>query len=158
MGEVPAAGGATSASASGEPAATAVAGEPIPLARPMLGSAEAQAGLEVSHPLLEAHETTSNGILLALTANRGLCGGYNGSAFRAALAPGREGLAAAWDTFRLTGRMNFAAHIDDLPVYKAVRYAPLSPALRKRLDDYYAEPTARLYARQGVDFRWSSRV
>ena len=25
-------------------------------------------------------------------------------------------------------------------------------------DDYYAEATARLYARQGVDFRWSSRV
>ena len=47
MGEVPAAGGATSAPASGEPAATAVAGEPIPLARPMLGSAEEQAVLEV---------------------------------------------------------------------------------------------------------------
>src|SRR5207247_1696896 len=46
----------------------------------------AQAGLEVSHPLLEAHEITSNGILLVLTSNRGLCGGYNGSVFRAALA------------------------------------------------------------------------
>src|SRR5947207_105775 len=31
------------------------------------------------------------------------------------------------------------AHIDDLPVYKAVRYAPLAPALRQRLDEYYAE-------------------
>jgi F-type H+-transporting ATPase subunit gamma len=45
----------------------------------------AQAGLEVSHPLLEAHETTANATLLVLTANRGLCGGYNGSIIRAAI-------------------------------------------------------------------------
>jgi hypothetical protein len=35
--------------------------------------------------------------------------------FRKALAPGREELARAMDTFALTGRMNFNAHIDDLP-------------------------------------------
>ncbi|HKB36830.1 MAG TPA: hypothetical protein VKD72_10265, partial [Gemmataceae bacterium] len=35
--------------------------------------------------------------------------------FRAALAPGREALAAAWDTFRLDGHLSFDAHIDDLP-------------------------------------------
>jgi F-type H+-transporting ATPase subunit gamma len=46
----------------------------------------ANAGLEVSHPLLEAHETNDRAILLVLTANRGLCGGYNGSVFRAAIA------------------------------------------------------------------------
>jgi F-type H+-transporting ATPase subunit gamma len=45
----------------------------------------AQAGLEVSHPLLEPHETTDNATLLVLTANRGLCGGYNGSIIRAAI-------------------------------------------------------------------------
>jgi F-type H+-transporting ATPase subunit gamma len=45
----------------------------------------AQAGLEVSHPLLEAHDTTDNATLLVLTANRGLCGGYNGSIIRAAI-------------------------------------------------------------------------
>ena len=45
----------------------------------------ANAGLEVSHPLLEAHETNERAILLVLTANRGLCGGYNGAVFRAAL-------------------------------------------------------------------------
>src|SRR6476469_8059527 len=46
----------------------------------------ANAGLEVSHPLLEAHETNERAILLVLTANRGLCGGYNGAVFRAAIA------------------------------------------------------------------------
>lgn len=45
----------------------------------------AQSGLTVSHPLLEARETKDNAILLVLTANRGLCGGYNGSVIRAAL-------------------------------------------------------------------------
>ena len=45
----------------------------------------AQAGLEVSHPLLEAHAETKNAVLLVLTANRGLCGGYNGSIVRSAV-------------------------------------------------------------------------
>src|SRR5947207_5397521 len=46
----------------------------------------ANAGLEVSHPLLEARDTNERAILLVLTANRGLCGGYNGAVFRAAVA------------------------------------------------------------------------
>jgi F-type H+-transporting ATPase subunit gamma len=46
----------------------------------------AQAGLEVSHPLLDAHPETKTAALLILTANRGLCGGYNGGVLRAGLA------------------------------------------------------------------------
>ena len=42
----------------------------------------ARAGLEVSHPLLEAPEKTEKATLLVLTGNRGLCGGYNGNALR----------------------------------------------------------------------------
>jgi F-type H+-transporting ATPase subunit gamma len=40
-------------------------------------------GLEVSHPLLEVRDTIKNATLLVLTANRGLCGGFNGNAQRA---------------------------------------------------------------------------
>src|SRR5688572_28550768 len=46
----------------------------------------AKAGLTVSHPLLESHPETKNATLMILTANRGLCGGYNGSVMRAGLA------------------------------------------------------------------------
>jgi F-type H+-transporting ATPase subunit gamma len=46
----------------------------------------ALAGLEVSHPLLETREQTDHAALLVLSANRGLCGGYNGSVLRLALA------------------------------------------------------------------------
>ena len=46
----------------------------------------ANAGLKVSHPLLEAREKTEHATLLVLSANRGLCGGYNGSVVRAAMA------------------------------------------------------------------------
>src|SRR5919206_364123 len=45
----------------------------------------ANAGLEVSHPLLEDHGKTERATLLILTANRGLCGGYNGAVMRTAL-------------------------------------------------------------------------
>lgn len=44
----------------------------------------AVSGAEVKHPLLEAHAEVKNVRLLVLTANRGLCGGYNGSAIRLA--------------------------------------------------------------------------
>src|SRR3954451_8961210 len=38
----------------------------------------------VSHPLLEKHEKVENTLLLVLTSNRGLCGGYNASIIREA--------------------------------------------------------------------------
>ena len=47
-------------------------------------------GLEVSHPLLKARDKTERVVLLALTANRGLCGGYNSSVQRAAVARYQE--------------------------------------------------------------------
>ncbi|MEO2046187.1 MAG: ATP synthase F1 subunit gamma [Pirellulales bacterium] len=44
-----------------------------------------QSGLEVKHPLLKARESTERCALLVLTANRGLCGGFNGNLLRAGL-------------------------------------------------------------------------
>ena len=46
----------------------------------------ANSGLEVSHPLLEGREKTERAILLVLTGNRGLCGGYNSNVVRQAAA------------------------------------------------------------------------
>jgi F-type H+-transporting ATPase subunit gamma len=46
----------------------------------------ARAGLAVKHPLLEERERINRAIVLVLTANRGLCGGYNGNVIRAAVA------------------------------------------------------------------------
>ncbi len=50
----------------------------------------AHSGLEVSHPLLEAREKTERAILLVLTGNRGLCGGYNSNVVRQALVRWNE--------------------------------------------------------------------
>jgi len=44
----------------------------------------ASSGASVSHPLLVAHESVKAVDILVLTANRGLCGGYNGSVVRVA--------------------------------------------------------------------------
>lgn len=43
-----------------------------------LGSAD----LKFSHPLLEERAETKKSVLLVLTSNRGLCGGYNGATLR----------------------------------------------------------------------------
>lgn len=43
-----------------------------------------------THPLLQARETEKRSILLVLTSNRGLCGGYNGAVIRLAQQRIRE--------------------------------------------------------------------
>ncbi len=48
------------------------------------------AGLEVTHPLLEPRGETQQATLLVLTANRGLCGGYNGNVTRMAQSRWKE--------------------------------------------------------------------
>jgi F-type H+-transporting ATPase subunit gamma len=50
----------------------------------------ANAGLKVTHPLLESREKTEHATLLVLTANRGLCGGYNGAVIRTGAARYQE--------------------------------------------------------------------
>ena len=42
----------------------------------------ANSGTEVKHPLLEGRDSTENAALVVLSANRGLCGGYNGNIVR----------------------------------------------------------------------------
>ena len=59
-------------------AATAYTNRMTKLVHDLLSS-----GLEVSHPLLDERETVRNATLLVLTANRGLCGGFNGNVQRA---------------------------------------------------------------------------
>jgi F-type H+-transporting ATPase subunit gamma len=44
----------------------------------------ARSGMEVTHPLLEPRPEPQKAVLLVLTANRGLCGGYNASIIRLA--------------------------------------------------------------------------
>src|SRR5438128_3692731 len=44
----------------------------------------------VKHPLLEKHESVQNVLLLVITSNRGLCGGYNASILREAAQRIRE--------------------------------------------------------------------
>lgn len=46
----------------------------------------AASGLEVSHPLLEDRAETKSVKVLVLTANRGLCGGYNGNVLRKSIS------------------------------------------------------------------------
>jgi F-type H+-transporting ATPase subunit gamma len=59
-------------------AATAFTARMTKLVQDLLAS-----GLQVSHPLLEKRESIRNVTLLVLTANRGLCGGFNGNLQRA---------------------------------------------------------------------------
>jgi F-type H+-transporting ATPase subunit gamma len=45
---------------------------------------------DISHPLLEKRETIKRTLLLVITSNRGLCGGYNGAIIREAAAAVRK--------------------------------------------------------------------
>jgi F-type H+-transporting ATPase subunit gamma len=48
------------------------------------------AARNVSHPLLQTREVVKNSLLLVITSNRGLCGGYNAGIIREATARIRE--------------------------------------------------------------------
>jgi F-type H+-transporting ATPase subunit gamma len=106
----------------------------------------AKTGLEVSHPLLEERTETKNGVLLVLTANRGLCGGYNGNVTRAGFArwgelqqtipnmsleiSGKRGISAF--KHRKTTPAQAFTHFEDKPTFDEVN------VLANRYLDAYA--------------------
>jgi len=113
----------------------------------------ANAGLEISHPLLESRETTNSATLLALTANRGLCGGYNGNASRAALERWNElGGLVSNRSLEVSGKRGLTffkhrkievaqsfTHFDDKPSYDEVEVIA-----NRYLDAYVAGEIDRL--------------
>jgi len=113
----------------------------------------ASAGLKVKHPLLEPREKTENAVLLVLTANRGLCGGYNSSIVRLAI-PRLEELRATVPHVRIevSGKRGISAfrfrkieiheaytQFDDQPKFEQVL-----PIANRYLDGYATGKLDRL--------------
>lgn len=113
----------------------------------------ATSGLEVRHPLLEPRAETNHATLLVLSANRGLCGGYNASVLRNAYArldelrnhvsearlevSGKRGISAF--RFRKIQMDERFTHFEDKPTFGEVE------ALANRyLDAYLAGQLDRL--------------
>ena len=94
----------------------------------------ATSGLEVKHPLLEGREKIERAVLLVLTANRGLCGGYNSIVQRSGFLrynelveqvpelvleiSGKRGIAAA--KFRGYPVSQTYTHFEDRPSFEEV--------------------------------------
>ncbi len=113
----------------------------------------ANAGLKVTHPLLEPREKTENAVLLVLTANRGLCGGYNSSVIRLSL-PRLEELKATVPNVRVevSGKRGISGYrfrkiqvhetytqFDDQPKFEQVL-----PIANRYLDEYATGKIDRL--------------
>src|SRR5262249_35866753 len=122
----------------------------------------AASGLEVSHPLLEQRESVKNVTLLLLTANRGLCGGFNGNLQRAGYHRWME-LKQTIPNCRLevSGKRGIAAgkcrgikptvtypHFKDKP-----SYAEVDVVASRYLDEY---ATGRLDRLDIVYMKWES--
>jgi F-type H+-transporting ATPase subunit gamma len=105
----------------------------------------AQAGLEVKHPLLEKREVEKNAVLIVLTSNRGLCGGYNSGVVRAGVERYRD-LKGSKESLRLmiSGKRGLTAakyrglhvdvaytHFEDKPSFEQV-----NEIAAKLLEDY----------------------
>jgi F-type H+-transporting ATPase subunit gamma len=94
----------------------------------------AQSGLDVCHPLLEGRPNPQRLVLLVLTANRGMCGGFNSSVLRLAIechqrltreipeihteVSGRRGIAAL--KYRKIIPDHAFTHFEDRPAYNDV--------------------------------------
>ncbi|HEX3599412.1 MAG TPA: ATP synthase F1 subunit gamma, partial [Lacipirellulaceae bacterium] len=110
-------------------AATAFTNRMTKLVQDLLAS-----GLEVNHPLLEKRDAVRNVTLLVLTANRGLCGGFNGNLQRAGFhrwmelkqsipnckleVVGKRGIAAF--KFRGIAADQSYTHFEDKPSFEEV--------------------------------------
>jgi F-type H+-transporting ATPase subunit gamma len=113
----------------------------------------AAAGLEVSHPLLEPRPEPKNCVLLVLTANRGLCGGYNGNALRLSVSRRNELVEQLVDTrvdvsgkrgisgmkFRKVDVHKSFTQFDDQP-----KYTEVEPIANEYLQQYIAGEIDRL--------------
>jgi F-type H+-transporting ATPase subunit gamma len=105
----------------------------------------AESEVEMAHPLLRPHPDPSRAILLVLSANRGLCGGYNASVFRTANArygqlkaelpevalevAGKRGISAF--RFRKTPLAQTFTHFEDKP-----KFAEVDVLATRYLKDY----------------------
>ena len=93
-----------------------------------------RSGTEVAHPLLEARKSKENATLVVLTANRGMCAGYNGNVIRGGNTRLKE-LKEEYNAVRLEvsgkrGISNFRfrkitpdityTHFEDKPTYDEV--------------------------------------
>lgn len=72
---------------------------------------------EVSHPLLEVRPIVNKVLVLVITANRGLCGGYNGSIIRESMGQLRElGASNTPYTLEVAGKRGIAYYkFQDIP-------------------------------------------
>lgn len=65
--------------------------------------------LTITHPLLKAHEQQTRAVLLILTSNRGLCGGYNSAILRQAVNRWKELKSGGLETsIECSGRRGLA--------------------------------------------------
>jgi len=113
----------------------------------------ARSGLEVSHPLLTPREDVRRARLLVLSANRGLCGGYNAGVLRLAYArwaelgrevpetvlevSGKRGISAF--RFRKITPADVYTHFEDKPSFDQVNVLA-----DRYLDEYAAGRMDRL--------------
>jgi F-type H+-transporting ATPase subunit gamma len=109
----------------------------------------AQSGAEAKHPLLAGRTETKTATLLVLTANRGLCGGYNGNVIRAAAERWTELQATVpKTTLEISGKRGITGfnyrghkpderftHFEDKPLFEEVE------VLATRYLDAYAAGT-----------------
>ncbi len=114
-----------------------------------------RAGLKVSHPLLEKRDDVKHAKLLILTANRGLCGGYNTNVVKAAIQRWQElhvKKGPAEKSLEISGKRGLAAfkfrriqpdvsftHFEDKP-----RFDEVELLANRYLEDFSAGKLDRL--------------
>ncbi len=105
----------------------------------------AQAKLSFEHPLLKKPAEEKNVVLLILTSNRGLCGGYNSGLLRLAVARLRELRAQGKNVqIEISGRRGLAfAKFEKLPVEHSYtefedkpRFDEVNPIATRYINDF----------------------
>ncbi|GAA4424319.1 ATP synthase F1 subunit gamma [Bremerella cremea] len=112
------------------------------------------ADLQFEHPLLEKRDSKKKAVLLVLTSNRGLCGGFNGNICRAAF-PRLAELQAEYDEveLRISGKKGIAifriqrkrtADVSYLQFEDKPKYEEVEPIAVELLDAFQSHEIDRL--------------
>lgn len=109
------------------------------------------ANLSFSHPLLKSRDTEQNSVLLVLTSNRGLCGGYNSGVLRHATSRIRQTTAASQNlSLEVSGKRGLAfLKFQSIPIDEAYNHFEDKPGFEQveELGNRYID----LYCRGKID-------
>jgi len=111
----------------------------------------AAASADIKHPLLEAHDPVKKAVIVVMTSDRGLCGGFNSNILREAINLNKELVARGLEVERIVhGKKGVGVlRFQQLPAHK--QYVGVSDKPNYQRAEEIADSLIERYGRREID-------